>query len=294
MHSLAHLRIEQVNLVPAQEWIDESASWRFLRIGAGAAYWLGPSEPRALSEGEVVVAAPAIKAVIRASQLNQVLLHGFGLDLNLVCGFFTLGERHLIEHQSLSSRVRFLPSTHPIAQLFGELAVSGVPEPDLAKRAEVLGLVAAFFGEATPTVRRLALSPTSAHERFRQVVSHMPDVELIQHTPRELAELCHCSPRHFNRLFREFFGEPPRVKRTELRLLRAGQLLTSTDEKVNEIARDTGFKSVSLFNSLFKRRFGLSPSEFRNQPENGLGNEGISSPLNRETPCSEVKFSKAD
>ncbi len=184
----------------------------------------------------------------------------------------------MIEQQSIAAKVRFLPSTHPVAQLFGELATAGAEERALAKKAQLLELVAAFFEETPPSTSRLAHQPTSAHERFRQVVSQMPDIELIRHTPSELAELCHCSLRHFNRLFREFFGEPPRVKRTELRLLRAGQLLASTDEKVNEIARDTGFRSVSFFNSLFKRRFGLSPSEFREKPGKTPDTEGLQNP----------------
>ncbi len=255
--------------------MDDSDSWRFLRVGAGAAYWLGPSEPRALSQGEAVIVAPQTRAVIRASQLNEVVLHGFSFDLNLVCGFFSLSERHLIENSRQSNRFRLLPSTHPVALFFGELATAGVTECDPAKRAEVLGLVASYFGDAKPNGRRAAAQSSSAHDRFRQVVSHMPDLELIRLSPRELADLCHCSPRHFNRLFREFFGEAPRVKRTELRLLRAGELLASTDEKVNEIARTTGFKSLSLFNSLFRRRFGLSPSEYRNKPKGEPGAEGI-------------------
>lgn len=275
MHALAHLRIEQITLAPCQEWSDEWPAWRFLRIAAGAAYWLEPDKPRALSEGEMVVATPGIRALIRASQLTQVHLQGAAFDLALVGGFFSLSERHLIEQQSIGPKVRFLPSTHPVAQLFGELATAGGEERALAKKAQVLELVAAFFEETPPSTFRLAHPSTSAQERFRQVVSQMPDTELIRHTPGELAELCHCSLRHFNRLFREFFGEPPRVKRTELRLLRAGQLLASTDEKVNEIARDTGFRSVSLFNSLFKRRFGLSPSEFRDKPCQPRDYEGL-------------------
>ncbi len=275
MRGLGHLTIEQLCLAPAQEWIDESEAWRFLRVADGAAYWLDSQEPRSLNHGEVIVAAPAIRAVIRASQLNQVLLQGFTFDLNLVCGFFSLTERHLIEQHRASSRVRFLPSTHPVAQLYADLAGNASSAIDLPKRAEVLGLVAAYFGETPLATRRHVVHSCSAQERFRQLVSQMPDMELIQRTPRELAELCHCSPGHFNRLFREFFGEPPRVKRTELRLIRAEQLLASTDETVNEIARDIGFKSLSLFNSLFKRRFGLSPSEYRNQPQKEPGPEGI-------------------
>jgi AraC-like DNA-binding protein len=137
------------------------------------------------------------------------------------------------------------------------------PHSSLAERAEVLGLVAAFFGETVAENRAPASPGPSAHDRFEQIISQMPELELIHHTPEQLARLCGCSARHFNRLFHERFGESPRARQTELRLLKARQLLGDTDQKIMQIALDSGYRSLSLFNSLFRRRFGLSPSEWR-------------------------------
>jgi AraC-like DNA-binding protein len=60
----------------------------------------------------------------------------------------------------------------------------------------------------------------------------MPEMELMQHTPDELAHLCGCTARHFSRLFRRHFGKPPRARQTELRLLNASQLLAETESKI--------------------------------------------------------------
>ena len=86
---------------------------------------------------------------------------------------------------------------------------------------------------------------------------------MINHTPAQLASLCGCSGRHFNRLFRSCFGISVRARQTELRLLKARQLLTETEKKVLEIAVDSGYRNLSLFNLLFKRQFGMTPSETR-------------------------------
>jgi AraC-like DNA-binding protein len=267
MKALGHLRIEEVELPPGQEWTDAEPVWHFVRVSSGAAYWLDPAKPRAFTEGELVVSGPVIKAVIRASQLTEVVLHWFGFAPELLYGFFTVAERRLFEagSESAGRSLQFLPSTHPVTQRFVFLANQRTPQNELTQRTEVLGLVTAFFGERV--IRQqpgppAALAP-NAHDRFEQIISQMPELELIHHTPEQLARLCGCSPRHFNRLFHERFGESPRARQTELRLLKARQLLTDTDQKVVQIALDSGYRSLSLFNSLFKRRFGVSPSEWR-------------------------------
>src|SRR5260370_36369243 len=102
----------------------------------------------------------------------------------------------------------------------------------------------------------------------------MPDIETIRPTPEALAGLCGCSPRHFNRLFREHFGESPRARQTELRLLKARQLLGDADAKIIQVALDSGYHSLSLFNALFKRRFGMSPSAWRQKTARAGGTLG--------------------
>jgi transcriptional regulator GlxA family with amidase domain len=108
--------------------------------------------------------------------------------------------------------------------------------------------------------------------RFEQIISRMPDAELIEHSSEELARLCGCTPRHFNRLFRLRFGAPTRAKQTELRLLKARQLLEVSTITVAQVSVECGYRSVILFNSLFRRRFGMSPSEWRqNVPKKATG-----------------------
>ena len=278
MKALGHLRIEEVKLLPGQEWTNEEPVWHFVQVSSGAAYWLDPAKPRAFTEGELVVSGPLVKAVIRASQLTEVVLHWFGFAPELLSGFFTIAERRLFETGNASDvrALQFLPSTHPVTQRFVLLAKQRKSHNGLTERTEVLGVVAAFFGEGdlTPHPEPPAALAPNAHNRFEQIVSQMPELELIHHTPEQLARLCGCSPRHFNRLFHERFGESPRARQTELRLLKARQLLGDTNEKIVQIALDSGYRSLSLFNSLFKRRFGMSPSEWREKSAGNGPKEG--------------------
>jgi AraC-like DNA-binding protein len=264
MKAPGHLRIEEVKLLPGHEWVDQSPAWRFVHLSKGAAYWLDRAKPRSMTEGELLVLAPGLYAVVRASQINEVMLHGFKFAPDLLCGFFTLAERRFFENGGVAAGevVQFLPSTHPITQRLAFLVGQRAPHRELTERAEVLGLVAAYFGEGIPRNKPATLA-NSAHIRFEQIILQMPDLEIIHHTPEQLAHLCGCSPRHFNRLFWQHFGESPRARQTEMRLLKARQLLCDTDENIVQIALDSGYRSLSLFNSLFKRRFGVSPSECR-------------------------------
>ena len=77
----------------------------------------------------------------------------------------------------------------------------------------------------------------------------------------ELAGQLHCSERHFSRLFREEFNISLRARQTELRLQRARQLLTESDAKIINVAYESGYRHLGLFNALFKRRFGVTPSQ---------------------------------
>jgi len=260
-----HLRIEEFKLLPAQEWIDESDTWRFCRLSAGAAYWLEPAHPRALSEGEMLVLPPRLKGIIRASQINAVLLHAFSFAPEMLGGFLTLAERRFFERQSSVGALepRFLRPSHPIAQRITAL-VTGSPElAGLRERTELLNVAAAFFNAEELLPGLPAAGPMTAQIRFHRLISGITEMDIEQQTTDELAHACGCSPRHFNRLFREHFGESLRARRNHLRLLRAHQLLLETDKRIGEIASEVGYSSLSLFNALFKRRYGASPSGVR-------------------------------
>lgn len=55
-----------------------------------------------------------------------------------------------------------------------------------------------------------------------------------------------------------------------LRLNVAARLLTNTDQTVIEISNNNGFPSVSSLNSLFKEKFEMTPSEYRNNSRKQL------------------------
>jgi len=80
----------------------------------------------------------------------------------------------------------------------------------------------------------------------------MPDSEIINHSPEQLARLCGCSPRHSTGSSKAFWRIRA-ARQTELRLLKARQLLVDTEAKVVRCAGQRLSQSESV-QSLFKRR----------------------------------------
>jgi AraC-like DNA-binding protein len=79
----------------------------------------------------------------------------------------------------------------------------------------------------------------------------------------EVARVAAMSPFHFIRQFSAVFGETPHQARIRSRLDRARLLLVSGERSVTEICMAVGFSSHGSFSTLFARRVGVSPSEYR-------------------------------
>lgn len=73
------------------------------------------------------------------------------------------------------------------------------------------------------------------------------------------------SPRQLERLFGQAFGVPPKRHYDLIRLRRARKLITETELAVTEIAFRCGYLSATRFSAAFKRAFGSSPRQLRNQ-----------------------------
>src|SRR4029078_6517159 len=95
------------------------------------------------------------------------------------------------------------------------------------------------------------------------MLPHISQAELASCSLADLAGQLHCSGRHLSRLFREEFGLPFRVQQTELRLMRARQILADSNAKIINVAYESGYRHLGLFNTMFKKRFGMTPSQWR-------------------------------
>jgi len=79
----------------------------------------------------------------------------------------------------------------------------------------------------------------------------------------KLAGISNFSVFHFHRIMKAYLNESLWSYIVRLRLDTAARLLKITENPVNDIAYSIGYESPSSFNKAFKKRFNVTPKEFR-------------------------------
>lgn len=85
----------------------------------------------------------------------------------------------------------------------------------------------------------------------------------------EIAEKSNISVKHFRNIFKEIYEITPIKYITEKRLEKSKELLYYSEYSISEIAEISGFNSTIYFDRVFKKHFGMTPIEYR---ENFSGN----------------------
>ena len=259
------LIIRDLTMDPAGEWSPspEQHGWTVVRIAEGSGYSLFKGSARELQAGDGFMTPSTTRVIIRASQLGPLRLQHFQIQPDLLGGLLTVAESWRLKTlPGDSSHISFFKADELIGQRFSQLAGKSGAEI-LAVRCGLLQLwadgVAGLFGR--PVSAKSGEMKLS--ERFCQLAEQLPEAELLNLSPGELAGKLNCSERHFRRLFHQKFGVPFRRHQIELRLLRASHLLADSSIKVASIASESGYQHLGLFNAAFKKRFGMTPSEWR-------------------------------
>ena len=260
-----HLILQEITLHPSGEWTLPAHGWTVARVAEGIGYWLQGGDARELKAGETFVSTGGDNFVIRASSLGILKLEFFFVLPQFLNGLLTVTEGHQLEQagHNAATRIFLFNTQEPVSQKFARLVT-------LSER-DTLPVRSALLQLWTQAIAGMLSVPLAAahgqdlRTRFRQLVGQMPDAELATRSLPELAEQLHCSERHFSRLFREQFGVPLRSRQTELRLQHARQLLVDVNAKIINIAYESGYRHLGLFNAMFKKRFGMTPSEWRQQ-----------------------------
>lgn len=84
-------------------------------------------------------------------------------------------------------------------------------------------------------------------------------------TVKYFAEIMNLSPNYFSDLLKNETGKTAQEHIHYHLLDKARTLLLSSDKTVNEIAYELGFEYAQNFSKLFKRKTGITPTEFRNE-----------------------------
>ena len=265
-----HLTLAKVVLQPGSEWAIAAPGWTFLLISSGVGYWLHPKSSQELGPGSVLLVSQPGHGVIRASQLSEVLVHSFRLDPARLNGLLTWGEQQTLERAACqdSFSTRAFSASTSVAESFKAICQQANPG-SVPVRVKLLELALQAIGNKLWETQPDETGATNAKTRLESWLNSNSSTELSELSFTDLVRQIGCTPRHLSRIFHEVVGMPFREKQSQLRLVRAQELLATTQTKVLEVALESGFQSLSLFNLMFKRRFGLTPAKWRNQSREG-------------------------
>ncbi len=270
-----NLAIREFAIPSGGEWVPQSNGWSLLHVRQGAGYCLQPGSNLELVAGSLLMGFMGhLQGGIRASQLGELSLCSFNIIPERLTGLTTLGEQQFLKLPPANeSLLKILPPDSPAALKTGAL-FAGKNRSGLLTRLKLLQIFAEFFlvdEPGQPESTELNGDGSNALKRLQEFLKELPASELLEMNINELAQRTHCTARHLSRIFCKLVGKSFTEKRAELRLEKARELLAASNSKVVQVALDSGYNSLSQFNLMFARRYGISPGKWRRK--HGLANK---------------------
>jgi AraC-like DNA-binding protein len=136
-------------------------------------------------------------------------------------------------------------------------------EPNAAVTLQMKTLVYSALSEMFASAQ--SIRQTDAHGVVGDAKTYIEQHYGESHTLRELSARYGLSGKYFSDVFKKHTGIGPIDYLIACRLEQARKLLEDTECSVREIGRSVGYKDALYFSRQFKRRFGSSPSDCRQQ-----------------------------
>lgn len=102
-------------------------------------------------------------------------------------------------------------------------------------------------------------------QRIESIKQKIDDYTLANYFLEGLAQEAGMGTTKFKYLFKELYGMGIFQYIHDRRMNMAKTLLTDSDEPIKSIAGVAGFEYVSNFTAAFKKKFGLTPLQYRNK-----------------------------
>ena len=122
-------------------------------------------------------------------------------------------------------------------------------------------------------VLREGIDPLTGDSYLTGIVSEMKKY-METHLDEKLTidTLCrryHISATAFKTCFRRLYGQPVHSWLLEQRMLRAANLLCLSPMSILQVSQAVGYEGISQFNVIFKRRYGITPRQYRKLSNTG-------------------------
>lgn len=140
----------------------------------------------------------------------------------------------------------------------------GIAENDKISAQQYLsGIVLHIIGMILSISKNKIFEIGDVDQKIEQAKIIMNENVFKNIDPEELAMKLNISYSWFRKVFKDYTGYAPAKYFQELKLRKAKQLLVETSHSVKEISFMLDYKSTEHFFSLFKKRTGFTPLEYR-------------------------------
>ncbi len=154
-----------------------------------------------------------------------------------------------------------------IGKILQETLAEGMPNQpgvNLFKKAAALGLLGVLSRERWLSgLFPAGSSVTSAYRNIQNALLYIEEHYSEAIGIEEMARAACLSRSHFQAVFRQYTGLPPKTYLTRYRLGAACRLLATTEESIAMVAYTAGFGSMSQFYSAFTKTMRTTPAEFK-------------------------------
>lgn len=134
-----------------------------------------------------------------------------------------------------------------------------LPGYELAVKGALMGALSALFAlQEVPNAVE-----TTDTKRLKALLAWIEENYAERLGVADGAAFCGLSQSHFMRWFKQMTGTGFTAYLNDHRLLFAAELLRRTNDTILSVASQSGFENLSHFNRQFRRRFGITPSAYR-------------------------------
>ena len=183
---------------------------------------------------------------LSASAYLRPLLHGHLKTAVRICendpDYEAIRDTFLLAHRCFTNREKFY---------------------ELHLKDLLLRLLYLLFSAGYVSDRKAVPADRETRQQLKTVLRFIGEHYPEHMTIAELASLLGFSESYFMSFFRRSVGMSCIRYINEVRIRKAAEALENTARPVMEIAMDSGFDNVSYFNLQVRRRFGMTPREFR-------------------------------
>jgi AraC-like DNA-binding protein len=287
-----HLTLKLVRLKAPQQWATKRDGLSFLFPKGGAGKFTSGGVTQRLAPGSVLVWDGGGTGQVSVAGAGEAVFWCFSLSLEHLFPLFTSSEITLLQSLTEGIKgVKLYPAASPVAAECHKLITDVPPQFNLDHRGQLLRVAAAILTHEFKTIQQHRVGYIRVEEHITQVFEQLSADDLLKMSVGELADKFGCSRRHLGRLFHQHFGFSVASLRMEMRLIKAVSLLRDPDAKVINVAEQCGFNHLGLFNTCFRRRFGMAPGQWRKKvsqegaPTAAILKGGFSCPLHTNGMC---------